>query len=194
MPRKKTVQWRASGDITDTGESLSRSARKRRSTALQTLGERLTELAPGVRAALPLSPDLEEALRLYDSIRDREGRRRQRQYIGRLMRDVDAEPIEAALAARTAAHQADAALHRRAEQWRSALLDATTAQLPELLRRCLPDADTATREALERTARAAREEAPAGPPHARRALFRALMAALRAADSPQGEQCPRKEA
>lgn len=184
MPRKNTVQWRA-GDAPDAGEeTLSRSARKRRSAALQTLGEELAALDPAARATLPLTPDLEEAFRLLDRIRDKEGRRRQRQYIGRLMREVDAEPLEAALAARAAARRDETALPRRAEQWRAALLDAAPDQMPELLRRCLPGADAATLDALERTARAARKEPPAGPPHARRALFRELMAALRCAARP----------
>ena len=123
MPRKKTFQWHADGE-TDAADTPSRSARKRQSTALQKLGEQLTQLDASARAALPLSADLAEALRLYDRIRDKEGRRRQLQYIGRLMREIDAGPLEAALAARTAAHQADTALLHRAEQWRAALLDA----------------------------------------------------------------------
>ena len=178
MPRKQTFQWHADGE-TDAGDGPSRSARKRRSTALQKLGEQLAQLDAAARAALPLSPDLAEALRLYDKIRDREGRRRQMQYIGRLMRETDAGPIEEALAARAAARQADAALLHRAEQWRASLLDAAPAQLPELLRRCLPSVDAAVLAKLEQTALAARTERPADPPHARRALFRELMAAMK---------------
>lgn len=180
MPRKKTFQWHADGE-TDAADTPSRSARKRQSTALQKLGEQLTQLDASARAALPLSADLAEALRLYDRIRDKEGRRRQLQYIGRLMREIDAGPLEAALAARTAAHQADTALLHRAEQWRAALLDAAPDQLRDLLRRCLPAAGDATLAALERATLAAREENPAGPPHARRALFRELMAAMKKA-------------
>lgn len=178
MPRKKTYQWHADAE-TEVDDAPSRSAKKRQSTALQKLGEQLTQLDANARAALPLSSDLAEALRLYDKIRDREGRRRQMQYIGRLMREIDAGPIEEALAARTAAHQADTALLHRAEQWRAALLETAPAQLRPLLARCLPAADSACLDALERTARAAREEDPAGPPHARRALFRELLAAIK---------------
>ena len=114
MPRKKTYQWHADAE-TEASDAPSRSAKKRQSTALQKLGEQLTQLDASARAALPLSADLAEALRLYDRIRDKEGRRRQLQYIGRLMREIDAGPIEEALAARTAAHQADTALLHRAE-------------------------------------------------------------------------------
>lgn len=178
MPRKKTYQWHADAE-TEASDAPSRSAKKRQSTALQKLGEQLTQLDASARAALPLSADLAEALRLYDRIRDKEGRRRQLQYIGRLMREIDAGPIEEALAARTAAHQADTALLHRAEQWRAALLDAEPDRLRALLVRCLPAADAACLDALEQTARAAREEDPAGAPHARRALFRELLAAIK---------------
>lgn len=178
MPRKKTFQWHADGE-TDGVDAPSRSARKRQSTALQKLGEQLAALDAAARSALPLTPDLAEALRLYDKIRDREGRRRQMQYIGRLMREVDAAPIEEALAARGAARQADAALLHRAEQWRAALLEAAPETLRDMLTSCLPGADAATLEKLERTALAARAESPGSPPHARRALFRELTAAMK---------------
>lgn len=178
MPRKKTFQWHADA-ATEDREAPSRSARKRQSTALQKLGEQLSRLDASARAALPLSADLAEALRLYDRIRDKEGRRRQLQYIGRLMRETDAGPIEEALAARTAAHQADTALLRRAEQWRAALLEAAPDQVRPLLARCLPAADAARLDSLEQTTGAARAEDPAGPPHARRALFRELLAAMK---------------
>lgn len=178
MPRKKTFQWHADGE-TATSEAPSRSEKKRQSTALQKLGEQLAALDAAARASLPLSPDLAEALRLYDRIRDKEGRRRQMQYIGRLMRENDASPIEEALAARAAAHQADTALLHRAEQWRTALLEASPETLRDLLRRFLPHADTAMLDTLEKTAQAARAESTGSAPHARRALFRELMTAMK---------------
>lgn len=75
----------------------SRSARKRASAAMQRLGEELANLRPGDRIGLNLPLELEEALAMYDTIKDHEGRRRQRQYIGRLMRNLDAEAIDRAL-------------------------------------------------------------------------------------------------
>lgn len=82
----------------------SRSAKKRASTALQKLGEELAELSPVQRQELPLPPELMDALAMHDAITDREGARRQRQYIGRLMREVDAESIATALRHWRAAH------------------------------------------------------------------------------------------
>ena len=78
---------------------VSRSQRKRDSTALQKMAEELTRLAPGQWRKLPLTPELLEALHLWLRINDHEGRRRQLQYLGRLMRDVDGAAIASGLAA-----------------------------------------------------------------------------------------------
>lgn len=89
--------------MTDKGdeerERPSRSARKRASTALQKLGEELAALKPAQRRRLGLPPELMDALAMHDSISDHEGARRQRQYIGRLMRELDEVDAEAIVAA-----------------------------------------------------------------------------------------------
>ncbi|MCD7983953.1 MAG: DUF615 domain-containing protein, partial [Desulfovibrio sp.] len=117
MPRKKTYQWQADGEA-EREAAPSRSAKKRQSLALQNLGEELTRLAPAELRDFDLPPDLLEALALYARIRDHEGRRRQMQYIGRLMRETDAERLRAALAARREAASADPARLQRGGQWR----------------------------------------------------------------------------
>lgn len=71
----------------------SKSARKRAATAAQELGERLVGLSKAELAALPLPDDLREAIRVAHGMRGRGSQARQRQYIGRLMRDVDLAPI-----------------------------------------------------------------------------------------------------
>jgi ribosome-associated protein len=78
---------------------ISRSQRKRDSTALQKLAEELTRLAPGLWRNLPLTPELLEALHMWRRISDHEGRRRQLQYLGRLMREADGAAIASGLAA-----------------------------------------------------------------------------------------------
>lgn len=103
MPRKKQYQWDVETNGQEAPEQLSRSAKKRQSSALQDLGAELTKLPVNELDRLPLTPDLLEALRLYARISNREGKRRQLQFIGRLMREVDAGPLaEAIEAARTA--------------------------------------------------------------------------------------------
>ena len=79
-------------------EELSKSALKREAQRLQKLGLRLTQLKPDVRARIEMPQDLRQALDIHASINSREGSRRQMQFIGKLMRKVDAESIEAQLA------------------------------------------------------------------------------------------------
>jgi len=82
-------------------ERPSRSARKRAAEALQRLGVRLVTLRETELAALDLPEELLAALREARRLNSRSAQARQRQYIGKLMRSVDPEPIEQALEART---------------------------------------------------------------------------------------------
>src|SRR5579862_2491125 len=75
----------------------SRSARKREALALQQLGVRLTLLKPAQLQQLPLPEHLLEAVLEAQQLKSRAALARQRQYIGKLMRTLDPEPIERAL-------------------------------------------------------------------------------------------------
>lgn len=79
-------------------EKPSKTQRKRDMHELQALGERLVELDDHEIDRLPLDERLADAVRDARTIRSREGRRRQLQFIGRLMREVDADALRAALA------------------------------------------------------------------------------------------------
>ena len=191
MPRKNQYQWKSS-DEADGFDSLppSRSEKKRQSIALQNMGEELTRLGPQEVKSLDLPADLKEALTLYSRIGDHEGRRRQMQFIGRVMREIDPAPIRAMLDARREVSAAATAALHKAEQWRDRLLAADEAELTSLLETLLatrpkaaqpaedgPDAGSKPLEAgeLRTMALAARKEAADNSaPHARRALFRAI--------------------
>ena len=181
MPRKRA-------QATTDGESPqkpSRSANKRGSHARQALGLEIARLPAAERAALPLTPDLAEAMDLLDRLTDREGRRRQEQYIGRLMRDADEEALRRALAGRQARDAAEVARFHAAEAWRSRLLKATAAEVPQLLDEFwqgAPQKTTAAAEELARAVEAARAAHARGDasPRASRVLFRSLAAALAA--------------
>jgi ribosome-associated protein len=82
----------------DGSEYLSRSERKRRAEALQKLGVRLTALRPGRLQKLQLPHHLLEALMEARQLRSRAALARQRQFIGRLMRELDPEALERAQA------------------------------------------------------------------------------------------------
>ena len=86
MARKKRYQLQ-DGELAQYDERPSRSAKKRQATALQTLGEELLRLSPEACAELPA--DLCEALLHFRTLKSHEARRRQQQYVGRLMRDLD---------------------------------------------------------------------------------------------------------
>ncbi len=76
----------------------SKSARKREYLALQKLGEELLTLKDSDLEQIDLDEDLLTAVLEARQIRSHGALRRQKQYIGKLMRQVDPEPIRAALA------------------------------------------------------------------------------------------------
>jgi ribosome-associated protein len=78
----------------------SRSARKRAAEGLQKLGVRLVELRESELETLELPEALLQAVREARRLTSRSAQARQRQYIGKLMREVDPAPIEKLLAAR----------------------------------------------------------------------------------------------
>lgn len=104
----------------DTGPS--KSARKRAATDAQKLGERLVELREAELAKLDLPERLADAIRAARNLRSHGGLARQKQYIGKLMRDVDPEPILALLAAGAKAQSLDAERFKRVEAWRDRLV------------------------------------------------------------------------
>ena len=100
----------------------SKSAQKRDSTARQALGVALADEPPDVLDELDLPASLRKAIEALRPMTKNGAIRRQRQYIGKLMRDVDPEPIRALLASR---QQEDVAAKRQfktAEKWRDRIL------------------------------------------------------------------------
>ena len=77
---------------------LSRSERKRRAEALQKLGVQLTLLRPAQLQHLRLPAELLDAVIEAQRLRSRAALARQRQFIGRLMRNLEPEVVQRALA------------------------------------------------------------------------------------------------
>lgn len=152
--------------------------------ALQDLGEALVGLSPSRLAALALPERLADAVAAAGRLTRREARRRQLQYIGRLMRDVDPAPIEARLAQWSVAPHAEKVRLAAVERWRERLLVEPDAI--DELRAASPRMDRPRLAAL--AARAAAERARGAPPHAYRELFRELNALLASADHGLGEE------
>jgi ribosome-associated protein len=150
--------------------AISKTRRKHAMLALQDLGETLTELKPERLAALALPERLAEAIATARKLTRHEARRRQMQFVGRLMRDIDPLPIEAQLASWAVAPNAEKAHLAAVERWRARLLEEADA-LDQL---CLlsPGADRGRLAAL--VVRAAEERRQGSPLHAYRELFREL--------------------
>lgn len=156
-------------------EMPSKSQLKRDAEAVQALGRELVELPPARYAAvmskLDLPENLREAIEACRAIHARGGRKRQLQYIGKLMRGVDPEPVRRALAALAGHDAAETAALHRLERWRERLIEEGDAALAELL----DEYPLADRQQLRQLVMKARKEREAGQsPAAARALFRAL--------------------
>jgi ribosome-associated protein len=153
---------------------LSKSMRKREADAAQDLGTRLIALKESDLAALNLPETLYDAILLAKRITSRGGLARQRQYIGKLMRDIDPAPIEAALRVEGRASAQDAERHKRLEAWRTRLIAEGPKALDDLLE-WRPGADRKALQAL--VAKATSERVDSGSREgASRELFRSIRA------------------
>lgn len=152
-------------------ERPSKSQRKREMHLLQALGERLVELKPEQISEIPLGTALLEALREMGRIKGREARRRQLQYIGRLMRLEDGDAIAAALERLKAGGIEQTRRLHQLERWRDRLIEQDDGALEELLA-AHPGTD---RQQVRQLVRSARKERKLNrPPAASRKLFRYL--------------------
>jgi ribosome-associated protein len=136
---------KSENDSTDTsGETeeqrLSKSARKREAASLQELGMKLSALPDQEIKALDLPDNLFVALRDLRRLPSHGAQIRQRQYIGKLMRDIDPEPVLAKLAERKQRHDLEIRHFQEIERWRDRLLSEPHTGLDELLRE-YPQAD-----------------------------------------------------
>jgi ribosome-associated protein len=155
-------------------EAPSKTRRKHAMHALQDLGEALIALDPRRLNDLDLPERLVDAIVQARGIRAHEGRRRQMQYIGKLMRTIDPAPLQAALAAWAKGPKEENARFAAIERWRDRLL-VEPAALNEFVG-TYPQADRRHLESLIHDANL--ERARGGPPHRYRELFRQLKAAV----------------
>lgn len=157
----------------DSTESIekSKSQRKREATALQTLGEELVKLNQEQLNQIKLPENLRKAINEAKKINKRGGLKRQLQYIGKIMRSIDAEPIVHAIDAMNQKdHQSNALLHQL-EQWRDRLISDDKQALTDAFE-AFPGADRQHLRHLIR--KAVREHDENKPPTSSRTLFRYL--------------------
>lgn len=156
----------------------SKSQVKRDMLALQALGERLIALPARVIEQADLPDALRDAVLAAQRITARGGRRRQEQYVGKLMRTVDADAVRAIIASATQDDRASVARMHAIERWRDALLASDAAQTEFLAKYPATDA-----QRLHQLVRGARAEQGAGrAPRQTRALFQFVKAAVAAHD------------
>ena len=118
----------------------SRTRIKREVEALQALGEELIHLPPETLNAMGLPPDLAAAVTAARGMTRRGARRRQLQFIGRLMRAADPAPIRRFLADRHRCSSRATQAFKTAEAWRDLLVSGSDAPLHEVRAR-FPRAD-----------------------------------------------------
>jgi ribosome-associated protein len=168
MPRRSPLQ---AAPISESDAPPSKTQLKQRASELQQLGLALSALPDARLAPLQLPERLLDALLQLRNTRSHEGRRRQLQYIGKLMRGLDdTAPLREAVAQDRLGSARDTLLLHEAERWRDALLaddDALTQWLHQHA-----DCDV---QQLRSLVRAARRDATLPPdkrnPRCQRELF-----------------------
>lgn len=161
-----------SNQIDDSTRPPSKSRVKLEMLELQAIGKRLCTLDARRLKELELPERLFDAINQVRTITAHEGRRRQMQYIGRLMRDIDAGPLKAALARHDELPRAEKMRFAAVERWRERILGEETG-----LADYLAIHPAAPREELITLVHAARAERAAGAaPRKFRELFRRLKA------------------
>lgn len=152
-------------------ETISKSQRKRDLEELKKLGWRLLEFSDDALRQLALPDTLLEALRTAKRINSHGARKRQMQFIGKLMRDIDTTPVREAINADDHQQSSRTREFHLIEDLREKLLAEGDSALPDVLSH-FPRTD---RQHLRKLVRQAiKEQQTRQPPRASRLLFRYL--------------------
>ena len=143
---------------------------KRRQRALQALGEQLIGLGDDQFDGLDLPERLRDAIHDARRMKSREALRRQKQYIGKLMRDVDAQPIQALFDRLRADDRREKRLFTNAERWRDRIARDMHAGLDAFEADC-GDAQPQIRDIVDALDRAPSDRIERG---LRKSLFREI--------------------
>ena len=154
-------------------ERISRTQKKKAAQALQKLGEQLVHLSDAQFAALELQDELLEAVAMARQIKSHEARRRQLQYIGRLMREYEPRIIQEAIDKLTSGENEEKRRFKLVERWRDELVRGDDGRFDWLLAK-FPEIDPNELRSLVNNAREA--SSSKNPKKAGRKLFRYLNA------------------
>ncbi len=147
----------------------SKSQLKRDAHELQSLGEALVALPDDRLQGLDMSESLADAVAQYKKTKSFEGRRRQMQYIGKLMRKNEVDAIREAVTAMQLGHAKDSLALHEAERWRAELVASD-----EALTRWSEQHPGGDLQQLRSLIRAARKDAAAAPEQRSGRAFRDL--------------------
>lgn len=188
MNSKHSPQHKAHGAEDEVDDRPpSKSMLKRASHDLQGLGQQLLDMPASRLAEIDLPERLRDAIDAYKTTRSFEGKRRQLQFIGKVMREIDAEPLREAVAQYQLGHAHNALALHRAEGWRAELIaddnkDAVTRWAAEF-----PDTDV---QQLRTLVRNARKDASLDPEKRNGRAFRELFQFIKKAQESQTDAPP----
>jgi ribosome-associated protein len=152
-------------------EDISKSQRKRDADAAQKLGKDILALSHGDQKTIDLPESLENALNDARRIKKNSALKRQLQYIGKLMRTIDIEPIQEQYLKLTNHYDHDIKVLHSLEKWRDRLLAEGDKALEDLLN----EAPNADRQHLRQLIRqSAKETKLKKPPKSAREIFKYL--------------------
>ncbi|MCX9002879.1 ribosome-associated protein [Citrobacter portucalensis] len=160
-------------DIEDEDDEIiwvSKSEIKRDAEELKHLGVELVKLGKNALDKIPLDADLRAAIELAQRIK-MEGRRRQLQLIGKMLRQRDVDPIRQALDKLKNRHNQQVVVFHKLEQLRDRMVDGSDEAIEEVMN-LWPDADRQQLRSLVRNAR--KEKAGNKPPKSARQIFQYL--------------------
>jgi len=172
---KVNPNGKSSDETSEEPDFKSKSELKREMTALQKLGEELVNLPAAKLEKIPMDEVLEDAVMLARRLKNREGKRRQLQYIGKIMRNIDSDAIKKKIESFHHQSQSFRQIHHKLEQWRDRLIDEGDTAISDLLN-THPELD---RQHLRQLVRQAKKEASQNkPPAASRKIFKYLREAI----------------
>ena len=165
------INNRSKQEKTEIEHEPSKTQVKRECNHLLDLGEEILKLKTEDLISLELPEELEAAVATAVKIKSRSGLKRQRQYIGKLLRSCDSEAIESQLKKIQHRHDTNTAQFKRLEKWRDNLIDNNKETLNEVITR-FPEVD---RQHINQLIRAAHQEQQRNkPPAASHKLFKYL--------------------
>ena len=159
-------------DALEALEPLSKTKKKQQMQELQDLGEELAELSGDWLKKIDIPEHLRDALQQAQRMNSHGAKRRQLQYVGKVMRDIDPEPIRAALATIRGESAAEVARMHRLERLRTRLMEDEKTLTD--IANAFPGVDLQHLRALRRSA--LKEQEGQKPPRSYRAIFQTLKA------------------